>query len=154
MERKATINRARLFSLTAFPGNSTGGATVPPSIVCGRAHRALRTGALALKGWSRRPGEKACFAACARTSGSPRASGAPHAYPRCVLNDSVTRVYKIMSTIHLGGKHEASHFSDAQWREMLDEDSVAFSTISLLLASIVGLGTLGMLVVVAILVFG
>lgn len=47
-----------------------------------------------------------------------------------------------------------SRFSEMQWRELLDEDRFALSTISLLLASIVGVGLAGMAVVVAILAFG
>ena len=61
---------------------------------------------------------------------------------------------QIMSTTHLGGKPDASRFSEDQWRELLDEDSFAFSTISLLLASIIGLGLLGMMIVVGVLAFG
>lgn len=48
----------------------------------------------------------------------------------------------------------ASHFSDAQWRELLNEDSFALSSVWLLLASIVGMGLLGMMMMVGILAFG
>lgn len=48
---------------------------------------------------------------------------------------------------------DAFCFSDAQWRELLDEDSFALSTVSLLLSAIIGLGMLGMAIVVGILVF-
>ena len=49
---------------------------------------------------------------------------------------------------------EVSRFSESQWRELIDEDSFALSSVSLLLATIIGLGMLGMAVVVGILVFG
>jgi len=47
-----------------------------------------------------------------------------------------------------------SRFSDAQWRELLNEDNFALSSVSLFLASIVGLGLVGMTLVVGILAFG
>ena len=47
-----------------------------------------------------------------------------------------------------------SRFSDAQWRELLNEDNFALSSVSLLLASIVGIGLVGMMLVVGILAFG
>lgn len=49
---------------------------------------------------------------------------------------------------------EISPFSAFQRRELLDEDNFALSTVSLLIASIIGLGMLGMAVVVGILAFG
>lgn len=49
---------------------------------------------------------------------------------------------------------ESSHFSPSQWRELLAEDRFALSTVSLLLAVIIGLGMLSMAVVVGILAFG
>jgi len=48
----------------------------------------------------------------------------------------------------------ASHFSEAQWQELLNEDNFALSSVSLLLASIVAMGMLGMMMVVGILAFG
>ena len=68
-----------------------------------------------------------------------------------------------MSTTHwtdaparssLPAQPNVSRFSAAEWRELLDEDSFALSTVSLLLATIIGLGMLGMAVVVGILAFG
>jgi hypothetical protein len=47
-----------------------------------------------------------------------------------------------------------SRFSETQWRELVQEDTTALSSISILLASIIGLGALGMGIVVAILAFG
>jgi hypothetical protein len=47
-----------------------------------------------------------------------------------------------------------SRFSEAQWRELLHEDRFALSTVSLLLATIIGAGMLGMAIVVAIMAFG
>jgi hypothetical protein len=48
----------------------------------------------------------------------------------------------------------ASRFTDAEWMTLVREDNVALSSISILLASIIGLGALGMGIVVAILAFG
>lgn len=68
-----------------------------------------------------------------------------------------------MSTTHwtdapahstLPAQPDVSRFSASEWRELLDEDSFALSTVSLLLATIIGLGMLGMAVVVGILAFG
>lgn len=47
-----------------------------------------------------------------------------------------------------------SHFSDEQWRHLLNEDNFALSSVSLVLVSIIGIGLLGMLTVVGILAFG
>jgi hypothetical protein len=47
-----------------------------------------------------------------------------------------------------------AHFADDEWRNLLDEDNFALSSISLLLAAIIGIGMLGMAVVVGILAFG
>ncbi|HWB14304.1 MAG TPA: hypothetical protein VG826_34070 [Pirellulales bacterium] len=47
-----------------------------------------------------------------------------------------------------------SRFSDAEWTALVHEDNVALSSISILLAAIIGLGALGMALVVAILAFG
>ncbi|HET6879735.1 MAG TPA: hypothetical protein VFI31_06260 [Pirellulales bacterium] len=51
-------------------------------------------------------------------------------------------------------KSGSGRFSEAQWRELLHEDNLALSSISLLLAAIIGAGMVGMAVVVAILAFG
>ncbi|HQU45434.1 MAG TPA: hypothetical protein PK867_21645 [Pirellulales bacterium] len=48
----------------------------------------------------------------------------------------------------------SARFTDSEWRDLLNEDNVALSSISLLLAAIIGLGMLGMAVVVGILAFG
>jgi hypothetical protein len=80
-----------------------------------------------------------------------------------VLSNSTCDTVTIMSTTHwtdapahsrLPAQPDVSRFSDAQWRELLDDDRFAFSTVSLLLAAIIGLGMLGMAVVVGILAFG
>jgi hypothetical protein len=47
-----------------------------------------------------------------------------------------------------------SRFTDAEWSTLVHEDNVALSSISILLASIITLGALGMGLVVAILAFG
>ncbi len=49
---------------------------------------------------------------------------------------------------------DVAGFSSDQWRQLVDDDRTALSRISLLLTSIIGLGMVGMLVVVAILAFG
>ena len=68
-----------------------------------------------------------------------------------------------MSTIYSTGASAPSslpvlpntpRFTDAQWRQLLDDDRVALSSVSILLGAIIGLGMLGMAVVVAILAFG
>ncbi len=47
-----------------------------------------------------------------------------------------------------------SHFTEAEWASLVNEDNVALSSVSILLGSIIGLGALGMGLVVAILAFG
>ncbi|HVX63803.1 MAG TPA: hypothetical protein VHC19_24490 [Pirellulales bacterium] len=44
-------------------------------------------------------------------------------------------------------------FSEEQWRELLAEDRVALGSVSMLLMSIVGVGMLGVMIVVAIMTF-
>ena len=47
-------------------------------------------------------------------------------------------------------KVAGDYFSQAQWGELLDEDRFALSSVALLLASIVGLGLVGVAVVVSV----
>lgn len=47
-------------------------------------------------------------------------------------------------------KAAGDYFSHAQWGELLDEDRFALSSVAILLASIVGLGLVGVAVVVSI----
>lgn len=45
------------------------------------------------------------------------------------------------------------YFNQAQWGELMDEDRFALSSVAILLASIVGLGLVGVAIVVSILAF-
>lgn len=49
---------------------------------------------------------------------------------------------------------KSSHFADEEWRTLLNEDNFALSSVSILLAVIIGMGMLGMAIVVGILAFG
>lgn len=51
-------------------------------------------------------------------------------------------------------RHGSSHFSQAQWHELIQEDNAALSGISILLTAIISMGMLGMAIVVGILAFG
>jgi hypothetical protein len=47
-------------------------------------------------------------------------------------------------------KAAGDYFSQAQWGELLDEDRFALSSVAILLASIVGLGLVGVAIVVSV----
>ncbi len=54
----------------------------------------------------------------------------------------------------LGSHRDQIGFSPEEWQRFADDDRIALSGISVLLTSIIAMGMVGMLVVVAILAFG
>lgn len=50
-------------------------------------------------------------------------------------------------------KAAGDYFTPAQWGELLDEDRFALSSVAILLASIVGVGMVGVAIIVSIMAF-